>query len=422
MTAASPQPIGSRTDFQRLPGGGYAYVLVDDAVRIELRYLRRESRQLHAEVDVQCTWAGVQRHKSSLSCADLNLSSQSARRSLAKYCELRAKTTPESFDWPGVIDAACLECIQAERIGSDVIILDDAPTKADQEHNIFGLQVPADASSLLIAHGDGLKSLIVLLVLGTLATLGKRVLYLDYEWSAARHAERKRRLFGADRLEQLRYLRCRAPLTVEVESIRRYCELHAIDFIGVDSIGLAADGKLGDDDTAIRFHRALGTLPPSLCAAHVPKSSMGPDGKGDAIGPFGSVFFSNLCRKSWLVKKQPGASDDIVTVGLFVQKQNSGDRQRPVGLEFDFTQAAIAVKPVNLAGVDGLSSRLPLAARIAHLLQAKPLTYAEIAEQLDAKVNTISQAVLRSDAFVKVSDKPARIALVSQQHGEKSYG
>ena len=236
----------------------------------------------------------------------------------------------------GAIDAACLECIQAERTGADVIILDDAPTIADREHNMFGLMVPADAASMLIAHGDGLKSLILLLVLGTLATLGKRVLLLDYEWTAARHAARKRRLFGLTAWRISGICAATGRLSVEVEAIRRYCDAHHIDFIGVDSVGLACDGKLGDDDTAIRFHRALGTLPPSLCAAHVPKSSMGPDGKGDAIGPFGCVFFSNLCRKSWLVKKQPGASDDVVTVGLFPKSRTTAIAQRPVGIEFTF--------------------------------------------------------------------------------------
>ncbi len=421
MTATPrPQPIGSRTDLQRLPGGGYAYVLVDDAVRIELRHLRRESRQVHAEVDVQCLWAGAQRHKNSLSCADLNLSSQAARKSLAKYCAERANTKPDDFDWMGVIDAACVECIQAERTGADVIILDDAPTTADCDHNVFGLMVPADAASMLIAHGDGLKSLLLLLVLGTLATMGKRVLLLDYEWTAARHAARKRRLFGPDRLEYLRYLRCHGPLVVEVDTIRRYCDAHHIDFIGVDSVGLAADGKLADDDTAIRFHRALGGLPPSISAAHVPKSSIGPDGKGEAIGPFGIVFFSNLCRKSWLVKKQPGAVDNVVTVGLFPQKQNDGDRQRPVGLEFTFDVETILVKPVNLADVDGLADRLPLSARMTHLLKRGPLTYIEIAEQLNAKLDSVIRAVTRGDGIhftkiVSVPDNVTRIALVERQ-------
>ncbi len=419
MSLPNPQqPVGSRTDFQRLPGGGYVFVLVDDAVRIELRHLRRESRQLHAEVDVQCLWAGVARHKKSLSCADLNLSSQAARRSLAKYCAERAKTKPDDFDWMGAIDAACLECIQAERTGADVIVLDDAPTVAAQDHNIFGLKVPADAASIIIAHGDGLKSVILLLVLGTLATLGKRVLYLDYEWTAARHVARKRRLFGQARLENLRYLRCHGPLVVEVDAIRRYCDAHRIEFIGLDSIGLACDGKLADDDTAIRFHRALGSLPPSLCAAHVPKSSIGPDGKGDAVGPFGSVFFSNLCRMSWLVKKQPGVSDDLVTVGLFAQKQNDGERQRPVGLEFTFSANDILVKPVDLADVDGFAERLSLPARMAHLLEAKPLTYTEIAEHLGAKLDTVIKAANRGKTFIKIVSVPdniTKIALAERQ-------
>lgn len=84
-------PIGDRRSIERLPGGGLAYTLLDDAVRIEARYLRRDSGQLYAEVDVQCDWAGAHRHKRSLSCATQNLSSQATRKALAKYCAERAK-------------------------------------------------------------------------------------------------------------------------------------------------------------------------------------------------------------------------------------------------------------------------------------------------------------------------------------------
>src|SRR5436190_12994441 len=137
----------ARRVFEPLPGGGYVYRLIDEGVRIELRHLRRDWRQLHAEVDVQCDWAGARRHKNSLSCADLNLSKQAERRSLAKYCEERAKTRGEDFDWMGAIDAACLEAIQAERGGSKVIILDDAPALVERHVDGCGLRVPADASS-----------------------------------------------------------------------------------------------------------------------------------------------------------------------------------------------------------------------------------------------------------------------------------
>ena len=317
----------------------------------------------------------------------------------------------------GAIDAACLETIAAERRGADVIVLDDAIDVPERDFEVCGLSVPADATSMLIAHGDSLKSMLLLLILGTLAERGHPVLYVDYEWTAARHKQRKQRLFGSQRLDSLRYLRCRSPLTIEVDRVRRYCDQHGVQFVGVDSVGLACDGKLADDDTAIRFHRALASLPPSLCAAHVPKSSLTPEAsKSDPIGPFGSVFFSNLCRMSWVLKKQPGATDDLVTVGCFPQKQNDGARRRPVGLEFDFTRDQIGVRPVDLAGVDGLSERLPLAARIAAALKRGPRSFAELAEELDAKVDSVIKAAGRSKAFTKVSsaDGVSRLALVER--------
>lgn len=409
--------VGNRRHVERLPGGGFAYVLVDDCVRVEMRYLRRESGLLHAEADVQCTWPGADHHDGHLSCADLNLSSQTARKTLAKHCAERSKAKPADFDWMGVIDGACLETIKAERQGDDVIVLDDAIEVPERDYHVLGLSVPADASSMLIAHGDSLKSLLLLLLLGTLARLGRTVLWLDWEWTAARHKARKHRLFGAERLESLRYLRCHAPLPVEADRIRRYCDTHRVEFIGVDSVGLACDGKLADDDTAIRFHRALASLPPSLSAAHVPKSSLGPEAsKTDPIGPFGSVFFSNLCRMSWVLKKQAGPNENLVTVGCFPQKQNDGARRRPVGLEFDFTPERIGVRPVDLADVDGLAERLSLAARMTALLKRGPLSFAEIATELDAKVDSVIKAVKRSNAFTKVSSRDGvqRIALLER--------
>jgi hypothetical protein len=409
----APKP--KRILFDRLPGGGYAYTLLDDDVRVEFRYLRRDFRQLHGEVDVLCDWAGARRdQQGSLSCADLNLSSQRERAARAQYCAKRAKTKPDDFDWEGVFDDACRRVIQGEREGDDVIVLDDASETAERDFNIHGLRIPADAASMLIAHGDSLKSMLLLYFLGTLAQRGRSVLYLDWEWTADRHAARKRRLFGLARLESLRYLRLVAPLTVEADRIRRFCDLHGVEFLGLDSVGLASDGKLADDDTAIRFHRALGNLPPSLCAAHVPKSSLA-DPKGDPEA-FGSVFFTNFCRASWSVKKQAGATGDVVTVGLFPKKQNDGARNKPIGLEFSFSDERINVRPADLAGVEGLADRLPIKDRMVGLLKRGPLTLAEIAQQLNEKVDSVIKASKRSDRFVRVSgaDGIDRIALAER--------
>jgi hypothetical protein len=230
-----------------------------------------------------------------------------------------------------------------------------------------------------------MKSMLLLLILGTLAAQGRRVLLVDWEWTADRHLARKRRLFGAERLDNLRYLKCRAPLTIERDRIRRYCDAEHIEFIGIDSVGLACDGPLKDDDVAIRFHRALSSLPPSLCAAHVPKSSINLDAKAEPSA-FGSVYFTNLCRASWSVRKQPGATDDVVAVGLYRQKQNDGERTKPVGLEFTFTSERISVRPVDLATVEGLAERLLLWQRMAHLLKTGPMTIAQMADELDARL------------------------------------
>ena len=422
LTAADIFPatnrIISRRRLERVPGGGYAYVFVDESVRIELRYLRRERGQLYAEVDVQCSWAGARQHNGSLSCADLNLSNQSARKSLAKYCGERAQNTPESFDWAGAIDAACLETIRAERYGADPIVLDDADDTIEQDHNVFGLEIPADSTSLLIAHGGSLKSLILLFVLGMLATAGIKSLYVDWEWTAARHKARKRRLFGSDRIPGLFYLRCSSPLTVEVDRIRRFSEKHGIAFFGLDSVGLAADGKLSDDDVAIRFHRAANSLPGGkLAAAHVAKSSLTSEGSQTDPRAFGSVFFENLARQTWTVRKQ--SEDSPVTLGLFPGKQTEGERKPPIGWSFNFTSDGIQVQRADLTRVEGLAERLPIRARIEAALTRGPMTYSALADELSQKVDSIQRAVRRSpDKFKVLSGQPdgiQRIALKSMR-------
>jgi len=410
------EPIGDRRRREWLPGGGFAYVLVDEGVRVEARHLHRDHHRLYAEVDVRADWAGV---KNPLSSARQEVTSQTARTALANYCHKRSHTKPEdNLDWHDVIDCAFIDFTAADREGDAVIVLDDAPSVALRDYTIDGLTVPADAASFLIAPGDSLKSLITLYVLGTLARRGHHVLYLDWEWTADRHKQRKQRLFGAERLPSLHYLRCRAPLTVETDRIRRICDRDRIEFLAIDSVGMACDGKLVDDDTARRFHQARELLPPALCAAHVAKSALDADVKTDPHA-FGSVYFENLCRMAWAVKKQPSATgDDEVTVGLFRTKQNDGARAAAVGWTFTFAPERIDVRATDLATVDGLAERLPLATRMIHALRSGAKTYAALATELDAKVDSVIQAARRSSAFTKITNTPDgihRLALVERR-------
>ena len=75
------------------------------------------------------------------------------------------------------------------------------------------------------------------------------------------------------------------------------------------------------------------------------------------------------------------------------------------------------VTRTDLADVQDLAQKLPLWQRVAHLLKTGPLTLVAIADELDAKVDTITKAVTRSSAFTKVpgADGITRIALVERR-------
>jgi hypothetical protein len=414
--------VGNRRVLTTLPGGGYSYALRDEGVAIEVRRLRWERYQLFGEVDVLCQWHGVQAHQQpdseiggSLSCADLNLSAQSAREARAKFCQQRARSAAGAFDWIGAIDDACREVIRAERHGEDAIVLDDAPAAGPPaDFDVFGLKIPADSHSQLVADGSGMKSMLLLLILGTLAQRGIPVALLDGEWNAERHLARKRRVFGDARLECLYYRRSKNSLSVERDHIRRFCDDKGIQFIGIDSISAVCDGKLADDDVARAYNRALDGLPPSLAAAHVPKST---DPAAD-LKMFGSAFFHNFARQTWSVRKVTGQNDDVVTVMLVPHKQNDGKRLLPVALEFNFEADRIDVRNVEPTGVQGLSESLPLRVRMMPLLKRGPLTIVQLADELGAKQDAIVKVLQRSQAFTKLTNCPDgvhRIALVERR-------
>jgi hypothetical protein len=393
---------GNRRTFARLPGGGYVYTLLDEGVRVEVRHLRRAWGAMHAEVDVQCEWAGALRHGLSLSCADLNLSLQDARVKLANYCARRSRSEEHvprdeqpQFDWVGVIDAACIQTLQAERTGDESLALDDAPDMVEATVNVWGLQIPLDGPSLLISPGGGLKSLVLLLVAGTLALEGRTVLYIDYEWTASRHKARKLRLFGAEPMPGLRYIRCKGPLTHELPRLRKEVETHGVTFCVLDSVGMACEGPLKDDDTARGFYGALALLPPTMSAGHITKAQVAaPDAERMA---FGSAFFTNLARMNWDVRKVEDPVRQQATISIKGGKQNDGNRDPPVGLRFVFSPDMIAVSRVAVADEPELAAALTIPQRLPGALARGPKTIAELAYELEAQVRSVEKALKRGE-------------------------
>ena len=95
--------------------------------------------------------------------------------------------------------------------------------------------------------------------------------------------------------------------------------------------------------------------------------------------PFGSVFWHNLARSTWFLKRVgEQAAPNLITLGVFHRKANFGPLRPPFGIELalenaeDQTLSRVMVRRVNIADVGELATSLPLWQRMKHALRAAP--------------------------------------------------
>ena len=171
----------------------------------------------------------------------------------------------------------------------------------------------------------------------------------------------------------------------EVEAIRQTVADEEVTYIVVDSLGAACGGDLTDADTALKFGgyiRSLGVG--SLWITHVTKN-----GDRDADKPFGTVYFHNMARLVWRVKRQSEAESDVIDVGFYCTKANATRISKPVGVRVSFTDERISIDSSDLLSVPGLAASLPLRQRITGELRRGPLTAKELADALGAPLASV---------------------------------
>jgi hypothetical protein len=110
------------------------------------------------------------------------------------------------------------------------------------------------------------------------------------------------------------------------------------------------------------------------------------------------VFWFNSARVVWYLEKSsvPGPADTI-TVGAYCRKNNLGPLHPAVGLQLQFRADGTVITAADLADDEQLATKLPVGARISHLLKSGPQTIARIADVLDAKVDTVEKALKRGE-------------------------
>jgi hypothetical protein len=413
---------GRDREFQQIGDGAYQLTIPSLTIQFTVDRIRRERNQLIAELAVACDLPGAHTVEGYLSVADCNLSSATARTQRAKL--LAARSEAPDIDWDALVEDLAVHTIAAERHGSPAKALHEfaRPTlETSATFDIDGWPWLRDHSMLTFADGGGLKSYLALYGCGVLSRRGVRIGYSDWELTGEDHLERLERLFGAD-LPTIYYFRCDKPLVDEADRIHRESRRLSLDYLVYDSGGFGTAGPPESAEHALAFFRATRQIGVGChILAHINRSDNG-DQK-----PFGSSFWHNSARATWFAKQAAASPDgQCLTVGLFNRKTNLTRRHPAIGFQFDFSDDRTAVTRVNLADVEDLAGQLPLWQRIAHLIKAgggSPRTIAELAEKLDAKVDSVKRAVSPTRArggksiFAQVpgTDGLVRIALVERR-------
>lgn len=282
-----------------------------------------------------------------LTSTTINLKTLRARGDFAKKLVEKQQGIP----WQQIVETVCQRALAVlregeplQRLAKDVVV----------EPLTYQLNPLVYAKRPTILYGDGglLKSYVALLagmcvdtgasVAGLQGARG-RVLYIDYEAEHADHVHRLKRLCAAHpdlSSADLQYRRCAFPLSQIASQLHRLIAEHRVALLIIDSLAMACGGKPQDSDTAIHFFGVLRQLPcATLTIAHVPKN---PE-EGTSI--FGSVFFKNIARSTWEIRKVHDTGAKDLRLGLFNAKFNLDGGHRPIGFEVSFQDEATTRSP-----------------------------------------------------------------------------
>lgn len=378
--------------FEALGEGRYQLTDPSAGVTLELDFLRREGHQLKGELLVRCELPGALTFDGILSVGDFNVSSSRVREGHAKYLQARSKA--KDVDWTGLLEEFCQRVLAAERNGSPAVLLADLPRpNPDEALDVMGLRLLDRHPAILFGDGGTAKSYLGLWFAGLLSERGRRVAMFDWELSGEDHRDRLERLFGADGMPDIHYARCARPLVHEAERLRRIVRENAIDFAVFDSIAPACDGPPEAAEIASRYFQALRQLGElgSLHVAHVTKSGDNADRR-----PFGSAFWHNLARGTWNARLAEASPDDAALhVALHNRKANLGPLRPSVGFELAFTDNSTTIRRVDLGDVPDLAAGLSVRQRMALALRRGAMSPEALADEVEAKVETINRTARR---------------------------
>lgn len=320
----------------------------------------------------------------------LNFSSLSARSQRATL--LSKLTDTPHYPWQHILQVFCLRVFQSVDEGEPALELRDvsAEQAADTAETVLGLPILRYDPQMLVAKGGEGKSLLLLKILGDLAHRGYRVGMVDSEWNPFVHRDRLGQLFGDD-LPSVSYLQIHRSLVTEVDRVRRFCYEHGLDFVGLDSVGMGAEGSLEYSEGANAYHRAVRSLGRlgKILISHTKHDAADNSHKR----PYGSPYWMNGCRSVWFLKSAPLAPNKYE---LALENIKVNVKKAPtVALHVTFGDR-ITFEQIGTTDLVQLADSVPIRERIAQVLKRRgSMTLDDIAEELDEKRDTVKRILNR---------------------------
>ena len=324
---------------------------------------------------------------------------------LAKRCEARYP----DIAWHDIIEQTCVLVLNKFREGEPAVDLASVPKREGLQYRVKPLLFEGQPN-IIFGHG-GLGKSMFAAYLATLVASNQSpaplttepgpVLYLDYEADRDEARDRVEMISNGLGVERpsIIYRFCHQPLASETEALQRIIAEHGIALAVIDSGGPACGGQPESADNTIGYFSALRSLRvTTLTVAHISKN--GPQ----SAGPFGSVYWTNLARSVWQVRKSQQAGSGRLDIALYHKKVNSGMLQKPLSYRFEFKHNSVDVRPQTIQPSTELAAGLPLFKRIELALQKGARSELEVADICNEGVAAVQARLVEREgsAFIRL--------------------
>lgn len=416
LVASTPawdgRPLDDGPDETR-EGDDVTFRWAEHAVEICVSACHEGSEGLHAEITVQA-------HGAELHWSRLNLTSTPAREGLRKKLDEAAPAVP----WRELLERVCRRAATLAREGEPVVEL--RLVVAAREPYLVEPFAPRGETSLLFGDGGAGKSLL-LTVLALAVATGKTlpggirptlmgpVLLVDYETcreekeEIVAHLAAGLGIHAGDLGGRIHYHAMSRALADEGRRLRADVMRLGVVLLGVDSAGPAAGSEPESADSAIRLMntlRSVGAVT-RMMVAHLTKVAA--DQRGPAR-PIGSVYYQNIARSVWELRRSAEDTDDDLVIGLYHRKVNRGRLHAPLSLRFHFEPDRITMHSADLAEAPDLLARTSLPHRIRAILASGAQPTQAVVEGLDAAEATVTRTLRRlavKNQIIRIGPTPA---------------